>query len=156
MIIYKKYKYLIKMKNKNGEDIIEIIYKKPEKIQKGMKNKIKIFDSIFVSNNMDKCKIIYKDKELKLTQYLKVKDKDLISIKLKGISSINDTSYMFYKCHSFISLSNIANWNTINVIKMNNMFDGCESLITISESLSNWNISNVNDISYMFHGCKLL
>ena len=28
MIIYKKYKYLIKMKNKNGEDIIEIIYKK--------------------------------------------------------------------------------------------------------------------------------
>ena len=69
----------------NKSDEITIIYK-------NYYNDIKLFGHIFVENNKDKCKIIYKGKEEKLCCYLseipsydraKAKYNEIIEIKLK-------------------------------------------------------------------------
>ena len=43
----------------------------------------------------------------------------------------------------------------VNIISMSHMFEGCESLISISD-IFKWDTSNVKDMSHIFEGCKLL
>ena len=62
-------------------------------------------------------------------------------------------SWMFYYCKSLINL-NLSNFNTQNVINMNDMFCKCHSLTNIN--LSNFNTQNVTDMSYMFRKCSSL
>ena len=92
--------------NKNQNlDEIEIIYKIDEE-------EIRIFGSKFVSNNKNKWKIIYNNKEYELTEkfkldnFIDLKGNNLI-IKLKGFNNICDMSYMFCECYSLISLPDI-------------------------------------------------
>jgi len=66
-----------------------------------------------------------------------------------------DMSYMFYNCKSLISLPDISNWNTSNVIDMSYMFYNCTSLNYISD-IENWNIKSLNSINYMFFNCYSL
>ena len=47
-------------------------------------------------------------------------------------------SYMFSKCESLSSLSNISKWNTNNVNDMRYMFYGCKSLSSLPD-ISKWN-----------------
>ena len=56
---------------------------------------------------------------------------------------------MFYGCSSLTSLD-LSNFNTSNVIDMNNMFYGCSSLTSLD--LSNFDTSNVLFMNYMFRG----
>ena len=49
-------------------------------------------------------------------------------------------SYMFSGCSSLKSLPDISNWNTSNVIIMNNIFFGCSSLHSLPD-ISKWDIT---------------
>ena len=54
------------------------VYNEIEIVYESNKNKkIKIFDSIFVKNNKDKCKIIYKDKEYDLQEKFEINEEDI-------------------------------------------------------------------------------
>jgi len=81
---------------------INIIYD----IQRDEEN-IKIFGNKFVENNVNKCKIIIDNKEIKITEdyYVKGYNNKKLIIKLKGINNITDMSYMFSGCSSLSSLT---------------------------------------------------
>ena len=63
-----------------------------------------------------------------------------------------DMSYMFYKQLNLSLVSNIANWNTSNVITTSNMFYNCSKLTSVPL----FDTSNVLDASNMFSGCTSL
>ena len=161
-------------------DEIRIKYKKPKD-----EKRIEIFGSYFVRNNKNKCKIIYNEKEYKLTDKLKIEENnEEIEITLKGISNITNMGEMFYNCTSLISLSdNISNlntskvtnmseiscccssltsspdiskWDTSKVTYMNKMFYNCISLTSLPDNISNWNTSNVTNMREMFYNCSSL
>jgi len=128
--------------------------------------KIRIFGKEFVNNNIDKCKIIYydrdnhKDKECELKEYFEdinyyYNNKDSFSFKLKGINNITDMSHMFDGCNSILELPDISEWDTSKVNNMSYMFRECE-LISSLPDLSNWDTLNVTDMSFMFYKCKSL
>ena len=163
------------------------VYNEIEIVYESNKNKkIKIFDSIFVKNNKDKCKIIYKDKEYDLQEYFEINEENikdnLLTIKLKGIKKITDASFMFHTCKHLISLPNLKNWDTHKITSMDHMFSTCESLKSLTgisdwdtsnvklmssmffnsknleyiDDISNWNTKSLKNKSYMFKGCKKL
>ena len=127
----------------NDENIeIEINYK-PMENNEDKKEKLRIFGKEFVNNNINKCKIIYKDKEYNLTEFFddidyKYDSNEIIKIKLIGVNNITDMSYMFYKCSSLSSLPDISKWNTSSVTNMRYMFNGCSSLSSLPD-ISKWN-----------------
>ena len=120
-------------------------------------SEIKIFGKYFVEKNKEKCKIIYENKILELTEFFYLPNnneiQDILEIKLIGINNINNMSYMFYDCESLIYLPDISKWNTINVTDMSWMFYNCKSLSDLPD-LSKWNTMNVTDMSFMFYNCK--
>ena len=120
------------------------------------KKEINIFGDIFVQNNKNICKIVYKNKEYELktkftTQNL---NNNEFEIKLIGVNKIIDMSYMFENT-SIKKISDNSKMNTINVIDMSYMFYNCELLCTLPD-FSKWNISNVKSINKIFCGCKSL
>ena len=119
-------------------------------------NKIKIFGKKFVSNNKDKCKIIYKNKKYELKEELYINsNNNIVKIDLIGIENITDMSHMFWGCTSLISLKDMSKWNTKDVVNMSGMFNGCSSLLSLPD-ISNWDTNNVNDMSCMFSGASSL
>ena len=120
------------------------------------KEKIKLFGENFIKNNKNNCKIIVKNKELNIVEYLNVNKEDkILKIKLKEIKLITDMSEMFCYCESLISLPDISNLNTNNVTNMSYMFFNCNSLTSIPD-ISNWKTNNVTDLSSMFSNCNSL
>jgi surface protein len=127
-----KFKKIMKLKNKmeilnnskEGNNDITIVYN----INKG-EDKVKIFGSNFVKNNINNCKIIYQNREYELKEYFEdfSKSDSKLQIKLTEINNIQDTSYMFYECTSLISLPDIEKWNTEFITSMRCMFFGCSS-----------------------------
>ena len=82
------------------------------------KEKVRIFGNKFLNNNMQKCKIIYEDKEYELTEYLRdiniwYNNKDEFNLKLKGINNITNMNSLFEHCCSLFALPDISKWNTI-------------------------------------------
>ena len=73
------------------------------------------------------------------------------TIILKFNISIKDCSYMFYNCYNIINID-LSNFDTKNVLNVNNMFAFCESLKSIN-GISKLNTSNVADMSSMFCNC---
>ena len=53
---------------------------------------------------------------------------DKLNMKLKGISNIMNSGYMFCDCKHLTDLPDISKWNTYNIINMSYMFKGCSSL----------------------------
>ena len=145
-----KFDNIFNIYKKMNIDEINITYKKNDG-----ENNIRLFGSDFVKGNKKNCKLIMENKEEDLKEEINLLDKDSITIKLKGITNITNVSYMFYKCSSLTSLSDISKWNTSNVTNMNHMFSQCSSLISLP-NISKWNISNVTDMSYMFSHCTSL
>ena len=143
----------------NEQDSDEIILKydidKPKKIR--------LFGDEFVENNRDNCKIIYDKEEYNLTTHFNVDNNqikdDIFEIRLKGIKNITNMSHMFAgKSDDFVplsSLSDISEWNTLNVINMSHIFSNCISLSSLTD-ISKWNTENVTNMSYMFNECKSL
>ena len=92
---------------KINDDEITLIYK----INKNNKT-IKIFDSEFVNNNKNICKIIHENKESELKEFLDIDPKkEKLIIKLKGIKSIINISNMFYGCDALESMSDFIKWD---------------------------------------------
>jgi len=134
--------------------LYELKYKIKEK-----DTKIKIFGKNFVKNNKDKCKIICQNKSYDLSEYFDLSDydknKDILTIKLKGINNISNMSYMFNKCLSLDSLSDISYLNMKNVTNISFMFSNCSQLTSLPD-ISKWNTENINDMNSIFSGCSSL
>ena len=121
---------------------------------------MKIFGNEFVKQNGQKCQIIYDNKTYNLSEYfelenLKSKIDNILEIKLKGINNITNSNFMFHKCTSLISLSNVSIWDTNNIIDMSGLFIGCSSLKSLSD-ISGWKTNNVTNLSFLFDGCSSL
>ena len=176
--IFEKYKSILNIYTKMNNDEINIIYN-----IKGLKE-VDLFDKYFVTRNKNNLKLIIDGGEHDLiTKYKLINnDKDILNIKLKGItnvtnmcsifkfcnslsplselnkwntSNIYDMSYLFFFCRELKALPDISKWNTSNVNNMSNMFSGCFALKTLPD-ISNWNVSNVKDMSDMFNNCNYL
>ena len=60
-------------------------------------------------------------------------------------------SHIFSICSALKEL-NLSNFNTNNVVNMNNMFYNCSTLTELD--ISNCKIRNFYDVSYMFSKCS--
>ena len=122
--INNKINIILDITNKIGiknKDEITIIYN----INKNQKS-IRLFNSEFVNNNKNICKIIYDNKEIELKENINIEGKNgKLEIKLKGISKITNANKMFYECKNFESIPDFINWDLSNVNEMNDMFKGC-------------------------------
>ena len=118
-----------------------------------------LFDSIFVENNKNICKIEYEGREYNLFDFYKIdklKNNKRLIIKLKNIDKIRCMNNMFSNCKSLLSVSTVSKWNnTNNITNLSKMFFDCESLTTLPD-ISNWNTCNVTDMSHIFFNCKSL
>ena len=133
---------------------------------------IKLFDSYFVKENKDKCKIIYNEKEYELTEYFEVgnnlnNDNNLIKIQLKIDNNITNIANMFKGCLTLLSFRDISNLydcnnmnESFNKSETNNFIDESNNLneneenknfynddITVSSIPSNTNISELTGIN---------
>ena len=162
----------------NDDEIILIYENKPND------KKLKLFGDIFVNNNKNICKIIYKNKIYDLETEFNAENvkenKKHFKIKLIGVnniinmsymfenslikiytshklntSNVIDMSYMFYNCKLLNSLPDISKWNIRNIKNIRKMFYNCKSLKTIPD-ISIWNINNVKDINGLFENCSSL
>ena len=124
-------------------------------------NAIKIFGKNFVGNNINKCKIVFNDKEYNLMEYFNIDNNiasnqlNKLKIKLRNINNITNMSHMFDGCKSLSSIPDIYNWNTINVTDMSYLFSECKLLLSLPD-ISKLNTINVTDMSYMFSDCTSL
>ena len=122
---------------------------------------INLFGKEFVNNNKENCILTFNNKDYELCNYIKFdeykinKNEDVFEVVLKEKKKITNMSNMFNGCESLICISNIDKWDTQNVTNMSKMFMLCSSLCSLPYSL-NWNTSKVIDISYMFNGCTNL
>ena len=66
-------------------------------------------------------------------------------------SNIIDMGWMFQSCKNLASL-NLSSFNTSKVTSMSSMFRGCQKLASLD--LSNFDTSNVTDMSWMFNVCN--
>ena len=121
------------------------------------KKEIRLFGCDFVQRNKNNLKLIIDGEEQDLIDYYELKNnnKDILQIKLKGITNVTNMSSMFFYCNLLFSLPDIFKWNTSNVNNMSSMFDGCKSLSSLP-NISKWNTSNVNNMSWMFRVCNSL
>ena len=101
------------------------------------KDQTKIFGSMFVNENKDKCKIIYKNQEYELTENFEDIDNNynnnniLIKFKLRINNNITNISFMFSGCKALLSIKNITESDDSNI---NNIYE--------SSSENNSNIFN--------------
>ena len=147
-----KFNNIFNIYSKMNIDEINIIYK-----VKG--NKAKLFSEYFVNNNKNNCKLIINGKEQQLIEKYSFgifsTKKDVLEIKLKGITNITNMCNMFHGCSSLSSLPDISKWDTSNVTNMSLMFHGCSSLSSLPD-ISKWNTSNVTNMMRMFSNCSSL
>jgi surface protein len=115
---------------------------------------VNIFGQEFVAKNKDKCRMIINNQSYELQEKFNIKDYDQnqLKVKINGLSSLNNLSYMFSNCTSLISVPDIANINTIDITDMRGIFDGCSALTSLPD-ISKWNLINATSISRMFDGC---
>ena len=90
----------------NNKNKFNLIFDISDKLElKDNDEKIKIFDSEFVNNNKNICKIIYNGEESDLKEYIDVEPNiEKIEIKLKGINKIANASKMFDGCTNLESI----------------------------------------------------
>ena len=125
--VYKEKVDEIKMEN----DEITLKYNAKDK------KEIMIFGNTFVSNNLGKCKIVFKKKEYNLMQFFTISEftnekLTELEIKLRYINNITDMSFMFHKCTRLLSISNLDKLCLENTTNISYMFSECESLSSLS------------------------
>ena len=177
--IIEKFSNIFNIYKKMNHDEINIVYNLK-------KEKVKLFGEIFIERNKSNLKLFIDGKEHDVIyEYINKsfdKKKDILNIKLKGITNVTNMSGMFYYCESLLSLPDIdkwntsiikdmnfifrncislsslpdiSKWNTINVHNMSGIFSNCNSLLSLPD-ISKWNTSNANNMSSMFSGCGTL
>ena len=103
----------------------------------------KIFNKVFIENNMKRAKIILKNKEYYLKENINNENK-IVKIKIKFLDHIIKLNSMFEDCKSLSSVYNFQYFITKYLKEIFNLFYGCSSLLKIDD-LSNWNINNINN-----------
>ena len=83
--------------------------------------------------------------------YLEDEDMKQLLSQIKDTSKVTDMKRMFYGCSFSLTSLDLRNFNTSNVINMQQMFDSCNELITLD--LYNFNTSNVTNMGFMFDEC---
>ena len=151
--IIDKFTYIFNMYRKMNIDEINIKYKVDNL------KEIKLFGEDFVKRNKKNCSLIINGKEQVLNKKYSFgmfdSKKNILEIKLKGITNITNMNGMFSKCISLLSLPNIFKWNTSNITDISYLFFGCNSLLSLPD-ISKWNTSNVTNMSFIFRDCKSL
>ena len=121
---------------------------------KNNKENLNILGKEFIKKNINKCKLIYRNKKYKLKENFEDIDinynhKDIIKLKFIMLNNIIDISYMFFNCNSLISLSASHKNGTdknINIINMKYMLFGCKSL----QNLPNFYLLNLIQNNIIF------
>ena len=76
---------------------------------------------------------------------------------IKGLENFNTSKVTkmnnMFEGQKYLTTLNVGEWDVSKVIDMQQMFGGCEKLVSV-DFLTNWNINNVKSISGMFNGCK--
>ena len=147
--------------NKKKSDEITIEYK----IEKGgifsyfFNNKIKIFGNKFVENNKGNCELVVFGEKYELNSHFNKSNirlnNNTFKIILKGMNKITNLSGMFEGCNSLISISGLSEYNLINISDISSVFEGCTSLSSLPD-ISNWNTINIRNMSNLFKECKSL
>ena len=78
-----------------------------------------IFGTVFVANNENICKIIYKGKKYELNENFNVENndnEDILKKKLININQIKDISHIFEQCSSLLSVSDILNMIYLDIL----------------------------------------
>ena len=175
-----QYFYIIYNKNLIKKNEAKMIYK-----TNGSNKDIKIFNQIFISNNMKRAKVFINNKQYDLKENIESK---INKIKIKFFDNIIHLNSMFKDCQSLSSV--LLSLNTKYFKTIHDLFYRCNSLLYI-EDISNiwkkdyikdffnnyiyfndrfnqrpafenpldileWNISNVFNISGMFYECSSL
>ena len=138
----------------NNDVIIDIYNQMNDSITikyEGSNEPIRIFGENFLENNKQ-CEIIYKGKKMAIKEFILPEDNE-IEIKLLGINSINNASYMFFDCSKLLGIQDAWRWNISKITDLSGMFCSCKLLKNLSD-ISNWNTTNVEDMSDLFHGCS--
>ena len=150
--IIEKYNNILNIYKKMNHDEINLIYD-----IKGLKE-LYLFGANFVSKNKNNLKLIIDGKEQDIIYKYNIENnnnKDILEIKLKGITNVTYMNNMFQLCNSLSPLSDLTKWNTSHVYKMGYLFCNCNSLLSLP-NISNWNTSNVTYMSNIFNGCSSL
>ena len=79
---------------------------------------------------------------------------EIIGLDTWNTDELTDMSFSFADT-PLISLDDIADWNTENVVNMDSTFSGMKN-ITNLDFISNWNMNKVTDMSTMFFQCSAL
>ena len=143
---------------------------------------IKLFGFGFVEKNKEFLKIIYNGKQFPLKEFLKINKPEIdkiITIRLVGIQSVNDITYIFKGVSALSPSFDASQLNKFNVTSMEGAFEKCTTLPDLSKldtknienmsrlfancsnietlpDISNFNTKNVTDFSEMFYNCKSL
>ena len=137
---------------------------KNQNIKTATINKIRIFGEKFAKNNKDKLKIIYKNHDYELTEYLEDIDKnfdfkDYLILKLSFMNNNIDLSYMFFNCNSLFFISDNLNENALkdemNIDEIYDeyyKYDETEMLNNMIKSDSSLDINN--SIYNSFYQCS--
>ena len=120
--------------------------------------KIKILGTDFVKNNEQKCRIIFENSIYNLSDTFDYTNSgnETFEIKLTGLKDITNMSNLFQGCSSLINISeNFSDINVSRITNMSGLFFECSSLKYLPD-ISNWDTSNVTDMSCMFYKCSSL
>ena len=150
--IIEKYNNILNIYKKMNHDEINLIYN-----IKGLKE-LYLFGANFVSKNKNNLKLIIDGKEQDIIYKYNIENnnnKDILEIKLKGITNVTYMNNMFQLCNSLSPLSDLTKWNTSHVYKMGYLFCNCNSLLSLPD-ISNFNTSNATYMSNIFNGCSSL
>ena len=138
------YYEIIYVLNENNKD--KILFDRA--FEKNFKGKLRIFGKIFVNNNKNNCKIIYKNKEYELKEYMEEIDKNyysenIIKIKLYGTNNIDDMSYIFCDCNKLGSIKIKNDFIATEIDSIEYFSEDNSSLISCNQSNIEYNSINL-------------
>ena len=124
-------------------------------------NKLRILGNKFLLNNKDKCKIIYKEQKYEPKEYFEEIDNnysktDFIQIKLRINNDIEDMSHMFENCNQLISISESIEMNNKNInydFINDNYYSYNSNSSFLNESQAI--IQNIYDVNNLFSSPKI-
>jgi surface protein len=96
--------------------------------------------------------IVQEEPEFYIPGYYK--GRDIEEATTMVTSKHDDLSGMFQDCENLRTINNISEWDTSNITNMDNMFQRCNSLVSLD--LSKWNVSKVESMRDMIQGCNSL
>ena len=145
--IINKFKEIMNIYKKMRNNEIELLYNiNYEDKERG---KIKILGESFVNNYKNICKIIYDNKEYELNEEFNINNNDdILKIRLKNILDISNMNNLFNGCNSLSSLTDLSKWDTTNVNNMSFIFYNCYELESLPD-ISKWNTENVINIFWI-------